>query len=164
MTFKTLLTKITSEKILKRLLKLYPDQKKNIRGYENVLKELKGLKEHSEVMRILIEKNYDKYDKKYYLHVCAIDKNKKTYAIEFEPWENWLGMKIHPTTFKICSQLDIVCHCLWEMTFTGFTNEDVKKEGKKLFDLCKTAKKEKLLTQEEVFGNKNKKEKNVRKS
>jgi len=28
----------------------------------------------------------------------------------------------------LCSELDIIGHCLWEMTFYGFTQEKIKKQ------------------------------------
>ncbi len=141
MTLKELISEFKTKNILKRLIKLYPDQKKSVAGYINVLKELSKLKPKSDKMQILIEKGYDKYDKKSYLHVCAIDSKKQTYAIEFEPWENWLGMKINSETLKNCSKIDIICHCLWEMTFMGFSNKKVKKERNNLTKLLKDCKK-----------------------
>ena len=50
---------------------------------------------------------------------------------------------MHEIAFKTCSQVDIVCHCLWEMTYYGFSNKDVKKERKKLkSNIIKSIKKE----------------------
>ncbi|MFA5154727.1 MAG: DUF6557 family protein [Clostridia bacterium] len=141
MTLKELISEFKTKDILKRLIKLYPDQKKSVIGYINVLKELSKLKPKSDKMQILIEKEYDKYDKKSYLHVCAIDSKKQTYAIEFEPWNTWLGMEINPQSYKICSELDIICHCLYEMTFVGFSNEKVKQERNNLTKLLKDCKK-----------------------
>ncbi|MHA1503362.1 MAG: DUF6557 family protein [Candidatus Heimdallarchaeota archaeon] len=48
------------------------------------------------------------------------------WGLGFHSWEEWLGMEIHPKTFDICNHLDIVVHCLWEMTFYGFTPEKIK--------------------------------------
>ena len=143
MTLKILLSQYSQDDIIKRLIKLYPDQKKNIIGYKNCLKELSILSPKLDEMKILIEKNYDKYDKKYYCHVCAIDKNNQTWAIEFEPWENWLGMEIDTKTYKKYNKLDVICHCLYEMTFAGFSNKKVKKEKDNLKKLLKDCKKEK---------------------
>lgn len=137
MIFKELLLKFKSDNVLKRLVKLYPNQKKNLLGYAKAIKELTILKPHTEKMQILIEKGYNIFDKKYYCHVCAIDKNKQTYAIEFEPWNNWLGMEIHIDSLKNYTELDIICHCLYEMTFTGFSNKEVKNEKDKLLGLLK---------------------------
>lgn len=141
MIFKDLILKFKQEDILKRLIKLYPNQKRNKLGYANVLGELSVLSPKNDKMKILIEKNYDRYDKKYYEHVCAIDENKQTWAIEFEPWENWLGMEIDSKTFKKFDKIDIICHCLYEMTFAGFCYKEVIKERGKLFGLLKKANK-----------------------
>lgn len=116
MIFKDLLLKYDKIIILKRLVELYPDQKKNIGGYDDTLNELFLLKPVSSDVQIHIRKYYDKWDKQYYVHVNGIDKNKKIWAMDFTDWKEWLGMKIYYSTLKRYNKLDIICHCLWEMT------------------------------------------------
>jgi len=142
MTLKNLLLDFPQENILKRLVKLYPDQKKNLAGYNNVLNELSNLEPKLNKMQILIVKCYDEFDKKYHFHVYGID-TKQEWAIEFEPWENWLGMELDTKTYKKYNKLDVICHCLYEMTFAGFSNKKVKKEKDNLKKLLKDCKKEK---------------------
>ena len=50
----------------------------------------------------------------------------KRWAIQFERWENWLGMEIEESTRKRLSPVEIVAHCLWEMTFEGFEQEKIQ--------------------------------------
>jgi len=41
------------------------------------------------------------------------------YAIEFTEWKQWLGMDIASVTLKRFLELEIITHCLYEMTFIG---------------------------------------------
>ncbi|MBT9133171.1 MAG: hypothetical protein DDT33_01707 [Firmicutes bacterium] len=50
-----------------------------------------------------------------------------SYGIEFTGWAEWLGMEIDQDSFSKYSESGIIGHCLWEMTFYGFTQDDIKK-------------------------------------
>jgi len=126
-------------------MQLYPDQEKNIEEYRQVFKELDNIKPVETKMRIVIEDVYDEYDKNYYTHVSGKDGslNKESdpehfkddeignqevsYANEFTDWAEWLSMDIDHESLSKYSELEIIGHCLWEMTFYGFTQEDIKK-------------------------------------
>jgi hypothetical protein len=51
------------------------------------------------------------------------------YALEFQPWQEWLGMTIEPETLLKFSPEEIIACSLWEMTFIGF--EESKIQGEK---------------------------------
>ena len=53
-------------------------------------------------------------------------------AIEFTSWDRWLGMHIDPLTLKEFSEPEIICHCLNEMTYAGFEEEEIQAEFSKL--------------------------------
>lgn len=96
-------------------------------------------------MCIVIEDIFDEYEKEYYAHVSGTDGtlNKESdsehfkddkvgnqevsYAIEFIDWSEWLDMDVDQKSLSKYSELDIIGHCLWEMTFYGFTQDDIKK-------------------------------------
>jgi len=40
-----------------------------------------------------------------------------TYAIEFVPWAEWLGMEIKKETLESLTPSQIIVHCIWEMTW-----------------------------------------------
>ena len=44
----------------------------------------------------------------------------KRYALDYDPWENWLGMEIDADTRKRFTDAEIIAACLWEMTFFAF--------------------------------------------
>lgn len=51
-----------------------------------------------------------------------------TFALEFTPWEEWLGMEIDTNTLYKFDDLEIICRCLLEMTFISLDEEEIKKE------------------------------------
>lgn len=54
------------------------------------------------------------------------------FALEFEPWQKWVGMTVHPDTLAEFPPEDIVAHCLWEMAFIGFDEPKIQAEHEKL--------------------------------
>jgi len=50
----------------------------------------------------------------------------ESYAIEFRPWAEWLDMDIDEETLSNYLESEIIVHCIWEMTFCGYDNDDVQ--------------------------------------
>jgi hypothetical protein len=75
-----------------------------------------------------------------------------TYAIEFTPWKEWLGMEIDPETANNIelTRSDIVAQCLWEMTFCGYEEEEIQE---KVDDLKKRVEDFEKMTPEEIKNN-----------
>jgi len=124
------------------LLQLYPDQAKMLDEYRNVFENLKYLEPEDSKMRIeLTEHDYDPDDDgeiETYVDVSGQDDTKDengrtiSYAIEFTEWKKWLGMSMAPETLKNFSELEIIAHCLYEMTFIGYDEEEIQEELKSL--------------------------------
>ena len=56
------------------------------------------------------------------------------YALDFTPWNEWLGMEIDEISFQKLTK-DEVCACiLWEMTFHGFSEEPIQERSKELLE------------------------------
>lgn len=158
MILKELVDKFDWKVVKQALIDAYPDEKKkNFKGYKLVLETLKLKEPKENDMRIFVTLVEDWYDKgEFYTHVDG--KNGRTWfdewkehpewsskptpetegheiswAIEYTPWDEWLGMKIDPVSFngangqKGFSEVQIVAYCLWEMTWAGFTEEKIKK-------------------------------------
>lgn len=58
----------------------------------------------------------------------------ESYAIEFLEWDKWLGMDLAPETIKNFSNLEIIAHCLYEMTFIGYDEDEIQEQLKLLND------------------------------
>lgn len=134
MKFKELIKSHSWLSVELTLLNLYPDQEGLVEKYENVFEELLTLvPEDNEMQIVLQEFECDKVEneesKSTYIDVSGrtndIDPN-TSYAIEFEPWEEWLGMEIAPQTIEHFTKLEIIAHCLYEMTFCGYDQESIQ--------------------------------------
>ena len=68
------------------------------------------------------------------------------YAIEFLGWDKWLGMYLAPETLNKFSELEIIAHCLFEMTFVDYEEEAIQQKFKSISDTVEEYKK---LTDEE---------------
>ena len=114
--------------------------------YRQVFEELHTIKPVETKMRIVMEEIFDEYDKEYYTHVSGKDgilnkesepehfkdneigNQETSYAIEYTPWEEWLDMEIDSSSSGRYSDLEIIAHCLWEMTFSGFDQTTIKEK------------------------------------
>lgn len=125
------------------LLKLYPDQDKMLGEYRNVFEKLKVTEpaDYDELEIILKEYDCDpnfECDKETYVDVSGQkkipDPNEITncYAIEFLEWDKWLGIDIATETSKNFSDLEIIAHCLYEMTFIDYDEDNIQGQLKTL--------------------------------
>ena len=55
-----------------------------------------------------------------------------SYGIELTDWAEWLGMEIEPETLSRYAEADIIVHCVWEMTFFGYSQADIEKTVEEL--------------------------------
>lgn len=112
------------------LLRLYPDQVSNLDAYERVYQTLYYSYTPIETdLQIVFE---DVTDNEFgdYIDVSGFvsSDTEDKYAIEFRPWPEWLGMEISMETQAKYSELNIVVHCLWEMTYMGYSEVSIKEQ------------------------------------
>src|SRR5690606_21284179 len=104
---------------------------KSIEGYRKVygvLQEIASSDTRMQLEICLVED--DEFD---YHDVCGIRPGETTsYAIEFRPWSEWLGMTVTEKTLASYTELEILAHCLFEMTFMGFDEETIQDEWDKI--------------------------------
>lgn len=139
------------------IIGLYPDQKKNIEEYRRVFESLQLTEPvNDEMLIVLTEYDCDTDDdrqlKSTYVDVSGRKLNTEpnsiteSYAIEFVKWENWLGMTLAPETLENFSELEIITHCLYELTFCGYEQEEIQEQ---FASIKKTVDDYKNLTDEE---------------
>jgi len=139
--------------------KIYPDQISYLENYETVFNQLKILKPKSSSIYIIIDNVIDEFDNEEYVNVSGYDSLKvstsknlitESLALEFTPWAEWLGMSIDQEYINSFSSLEIICHCLHEMTFMGFSQKEIDNEWQKIKE---TADDFKHMTKEEKEKN-----------
>lgn len=91
-------------------------------------------------LEIVVVHQKDDFDGEEYIDVSGKYKNPKneeekySQAIEFTSWRQWLGMEISTESLTHFSELEIIVHCLYEMTFMGFEEEEIQEEFKTIED------------------------------
>ncbi len=152
------------------LLWAYPDERHNLLKYEAVFRELSRMSPQASAMRICLEES------KGQVHVGGRDGSLKkdhgvpetieganeevTFALDFTPWTQWLGMEIDATALTAHTGAQIVAHCLWEMTVVSFYQEkisdkleELKGSIAELDSMTKEEREKRLIPAEEVFEN-----------
>lgn len=139
MTLHELIRTYDKETVLAALYEYYPDQIKSDLGYRSMWDELltyepviseSGMKVHIDHAPI------DEPDDEPWIHVhgksdripAGEEFNHVTldtyYALEYRPWPEWLGYEIVNNTEH--SEVEVVAHILWEMSWAGYTNVQVQ--------------------------------------
>lgn len=132
-TLKELIHSVDQAKVLEIIVSKYDDGERNLAGYTHVFLQLRDLAPGSSTLECIsvrmttedslgdgVEEHAD---------VSGLDKKGERFAIEFTPWDQWLGL---PVRFEGMSVEEAVAHCIWEMTFFGFTPEKVKEAADEL--------------------------------
>lgn len=135
---------ITFSRIIKRnhwlsvkltMLQLYPDQEQNIVAYELIFGQLREMDPAETQMQIVISEYPGDEPGEIYYDVSGEklipdddDESPNSYAIEFTPWNEWLGMNISESTLRDFNELEIISHCLYEMTFMGYDEKVIQDE------------------------------------
>jgi len=129
--FKDIVRACSFMRVKEALLRLYPDQKKNINGYRDVFETLRHMRSRSNKEGMVIDIRRVGRGKNAYFSVSGICLEKdiqQSYALDYTPWSKWLGYEVDQSVLKKLSKEEIVAHCLWEMTFAGFTQGKIRRK------------------------------------
>ena len=143
MKLKELIEKYNFEEVFQKLIELYPKEEKNKKGYKNAYTEMKELTnsniEVNPKSKIIVE--YIKKDKlieEPYWSVSLLENNMR-YAIELSQWKDLMN---YNCKIKNMEEIDFLAHVIWELTFMGYSQKEIKKEYDKITKLADKAKKE----------------------
>jgi hypothetical protein len=134
---------------------LYQSDEDDINAHKEAFEKLLLLPEESSNIQIAIRNIKEDEDEYYEVSGIETTKDKgeeKTehLAIEFTPWSEWLGMQISKETVSKFNELEIISHCLYEMTYAGFTEEEIQNE---FSTFTSTVEEYKSMTEEEKKKN-----------
>lgn len=123
---------------------LYPAEENRISEYEKVFDDLKFLESTDTEISIVISWVKDDFDNQEYVDVSGCersdtqlpDEQNHSLALEFTSWEKWLGMDVDEKTLQDFTELEIISHCLYEMTFISFDQKIIQEEIDKLEKLA----------------------------
>jgi hypothetical protein len=163
MTFKDLINQTEWLSIEFTLLELYSNIKEDIEAHKTAYEKIKQLKPNAINMEIVLVEYEDDFDDELstYVDVSGKKLDKKdlqSYAIEFMSWNDWLGMRISGDSLLNFNELEIVSHCIYEMTFIDFDEEEIEYQKNKLNtivddfqNLSEKEKQEKTISIEDVI-------------
>jgi hypothetical protein len=144
-----------NEDIIKTIFELYPEQVKNIEGYKKMIIALRDVNPNPEpqTMRIEVYHCYQEWDFQDepddYIGVHGLDpeavldelsgqKGEEIgWAIEYSPWADWLSWTVSTSCSddeRTNSELKLLAHCLWEMTWAGYSEEQVKEQSDEIME------------------------------
>lgn len=122
------------------LIRLYPDHESELEGYQKVYKQLQTLTVLPTDRLLHLELVYSEHSGEYELEVKHLSPDQTAkdtsplVSLEFTPWSKWLSMEITPDSLEHFSEYDLIAHCMYEMTFFGFTQEAIQTTTKELSD------------------------------
>lgn len=133
-TLKEILNMVKWKSVKGRLLELYPDMKEAtvLSKFNYVFNQLLTIssEENSEELVIRIYEVTDVSGDNYW----AVSGQKRNdyikYNISFDSWEKWLGYWVDVDGLD---QIDIIAHSLYEMTWSGFTQEEIRNKYNQLY-------------------------------
>jgi hypothetical protein len=56
---------------------------------------------------------------------CIKEGDPERYGLDLSRWEEWLAVRVPRSLLAKMTATEIVAHCVWEMTFYGFTQEKI---------------------------------------
>ena len=139
MNLKEIIKATNWEAVSKVFLYNYPGQKKSINGYKMVYKKLKAKRPSLSSMELfcdLAEPTF-KGDEPFH-NIHGVDGTKREdgelerYSLSLTPWSKWLGASLSESTLSNYTKEEIISHCLFDMTFHGFSEPEMKKVRKEL--------------------------------
>jgi len=129
--FKDIIKACTFKKVIEALTRLYPDQKKLLKGYKHVFETLTSMRPRYNKEGMVIDITKVGRGKNAYFSVdgvCMEKEGRQSYAIEYMAWSKWLGMEVAQKVLQNIPKEDIAAHCIWEMTFMGFTQDRIRRQ------------------------------------
>ncbi len=131
MTLKKIINNCNWEDIQLELIKYYLELKKVIPTFKKVFIELNNLPIIENEFILFIQKVEAEGNDSYF-RVSGIDEIGNCFNISAISWKKWLGMNIHPNNIEWFTNAEIIAHSLYEMTFFGFSRNEIESNLKKI--------------------------------
>lgn len=131
-TVSDLLRNSNCDAVLAEIRRVYPTTPDaSIEGYRRVWEELLATKPESS--DLTCELYHD--GPAPFVAVHGRDSDGTAWGIEYMSWDQWLGMNVStlPEVGDI-SQTEVLAHILWEMTWAGFSNDEIQKKANAMMD------------------------------
>ena len=131
MKLSELFSRYTWQEVEPVYLELYRKEKRKRKRTREAFKYIQSLKPVGCEIRIHLE--YQDDEEGGYHDVSGRDGSlrengeEECFGLFLVDWDEWLGMEIEAGTLEKYSELDVLCHVFWEMTWCGYSMEKVEK-------------------------------------
>jgi hypothetical protein len=156
MTLAELISRYTWPAVEPVYLGLYPKEKRRRKSARGAFDYIRSRQAAPCAMRICLEYRVD--EEEGYHDVLGRngslreDRQGERFGLFLMDWDEWLGMEIEAKTIEKYSELDILCHCFWEMTWCGYSMEKVNRFRKRLERLSKSKKEDFIPFDPSILG------------
>lgn len=143
MLLKELIKKVKYEEVWKVLKREYNLPEKAKDPYEDAIKELSilsGFGNTSNDEMTIVVGRFEDFSESGTLIFDVfgiIPNDNEHYSMNLEPWRNWVNYPILGKSIGIYGEAEVLAHILYEMTFYGFTEEDVGLKHKEVLEILK---------------------------
>lgn len=136
------------EDVRRCLIKEYPSQVKNIKGYKVVFYNLRKMKPETTDSRLMIidvsgEESVINPDV-FMLEKEDGDEEYTDYALSMIPWAKVIGLMIDENADTAVPELDAIAYALFKMTFFGFTERKIQRNFNELVGIKRIRKRSKF--------------------
>lgn len=134
MILKNIINNCNWKDIQLELIKYYPELKNSLPDFKKVFIELNNLPIVENEFILFIQK-VEIEGEDFYIRVSGIGEINElgnSYNISAINWKKWLAMKIHPISLKNFTNAEIIAHSLYEMTFLGFSENEIDSNLEKI--------------------------------
>ena len=97
---------------------------RNVQGYEMMYENLKLLTDYP-LNDCVINISKREEDDNEWHHLCGKE-GSTDWNMSFVPWGEWLNMSIDSETVLNYDAKEIICHCLFNMTYYGYNEKDIQ--------------------------------------
>lgn len=139
MNLKDVILKSNWKDVCKVFLRLYPNQNRSISGYEKIYKKLRSKPVKDSLLTLYcdtIEPHFKGDEQSYDIYGIKAKNSKDgesdKFSLSLLSWSEWMGTPLSDKILNSYSIEEIISHCLFEMTFHGFSELDVRNFKKEL--------------------------------
>ena len=130
-TLRDLVLRVGDGSVIEALARLYDQRKTELLpdAITDVLLELRKLTPDSAgsqfKLHIELTPPIDPEEQPYWDVSCTRQNDLERCGLDLSPWEECLAISVPQSLIDQMTETDIVAHCIWDMTFYGFTQEKI---------------------------------------
>ena len=125
MQFGQLVDKYEWTTVADTLFRLYPDQEESREGYESAFGILHGLQNTPSELVIRVETVVEDSEEYVAVNGKMSGDEEIGYSLMGTDWSEWLSMEVDADALAQFGEVEVLAHCLWEMTWVGYTPDEV---------------------------------------